>query len=80
VAAIASLPMEKALARKMFLAGICLTLFLRDGKTLPLLAAAIRQFESDPNAYQAVQAELVEYIAICSGWTSRAMRRSRRCY
>jgi hypothetical protein len=65
--AIASLPMGKALASKMFFVGICLTLFLRDGTTLPLLAAAIRQFGSDPDVCQAVQAELVEYIATCSG-------------
>jgi hypothetical protein len=49
VAAIASLPMGKTVASKIFFVGIFLTLFLRGGTTLPLLAAAIRQFRSDPD-------------------------------
>jgi hypothetical protein len=65
--AIASLPMGKALASKMFFVGICLTLFLRDGTALPLLAAAIRQFGDSQDVCQAVQVELVEYITTCSG-------------
>jgi hypothetical protein len=65
--AISSLPMWKALASKMFFIGICLALFLRDWMTFPLLAAEIRQLGSDPDVCQAVQAELVEYIATCNG-------------
>jgi hypothetical protein len=52
--AIASVPMEKALANKVFFIGICLALFLRDWTTSPLLAAEIRQFGSDPDVCQAV--------------------------
>jgi hypothetical protein len=59
--------MWKSLESKMFFVGICLALFLRDWTTLPLLAAEIRRFGSDPDVCQAVQAELVEYVATCSG-------------
>jgi hypothetical protein len=52
--AIAWLPMEKALASKMFFIGVYLALFLLDWMTLPLLAAEIRQFGSDPDVCQAV--------------------------
>jgi hypothetical protein len=80
VAAIASLPTGKESASKMLFIGIYLTLFLPDGTTLPLLAAAIRQFGSDPDVCQAVQVNSSSPSQLAVSWTSRTMRRSRRCY